>query len=199
MPLKLLEKRKLRKMKLSTFRIRNPQAVFALLALLGSVGTAHASGPLLGATPPTVSLFCSANNPGYPVTVVLKPLATLPTTTPATTYPISLPSAGIAGVTVAVVGSATAITAANSSAGISYIFTPTAACTTGASQTYTFNVAPTTGGAAVADVQVTVNVTRTNFLTTTTPTVTLNCVNPASLTPVAVVLKAANTVPTTYT
>jgi len=186
-------------MKLSKFRIRSPQAVFALLAVLGSVGTVQAGSPLLSATPSTVNLYCSATNPGYPVTVTLKPVGAVPTTTPATTFPISLASTPIAGVTVAVVGTATAITATNATAGINYTFTPTAACTTGAGQTYTFRVAPTTSGTAVADVQVTVNVTKANFLTTATPTITLSCVNPASLSPVSVVLKAANTVPANYT
>jgi uncharacterized protein (TIGR03437 family) len=186
-------------MKLSKFRIRSPQAVFVLLALLGSVGTVQAGTPLLGSTVTTVNLYCSANNPGYPVTVTLKPILAVPTTTPATTYPISLASSPIAGVTVAVVGSVTAISATNASTGISYTFTPTAGCTAASSQTYAFRVAPTTSGTPVNDVQFTVNVTDTNFLTTTTPTITLSCVNPASLSPVAVVVKAVTTVPATFT
>jgi hypothetical protein len=185
-------------MKLSRFRIRSPQPVFALLAVLGSVGTIHASNPILTATPSSFTLYCSATNPGYPVTVTLKAISAAVGTTH---IPRRLPATGITGVTVAPVSSsATAITSAMSTtSGVSYTFTPAAGCAAAASGTYTFLAAPTTTGTKVADASVTVSIVNTSFLTTATPTITLNCSNPSTLTPVAVVVKAANAIPSTTT
>ena len=185
-------------MKLSRFRIRSPQPVFALLAVLGSVGTIHASNPILTATPSSFTLYCSATNPGYPVTVTLKAISAA---VGSNTYPTAVAATGITGVTVAPVSSsATAITSAMSTtSGVSYTFTPAAGCAAAASGTYTFLAAPTTTGTKVADASVTVSIVNTSFLTTATPTITLNCSNPSTLTPVAVVVKAANAIPSTTT
>lgn len=178
-------------MKSSKFRIRNPQAVFALLALLGSVGTVHATNPLLSATPSSISVYCSATNPGYPVTVTLKAAGSAPTSP--NTYPVSLASTPLAGVTVTPPAS-TAITASNNAAGINYTFTPSAACTAG-SFTYTFRVAATTSGQPAADVQVPVTVVNTYFLAPTKTQVMLTCVGGVAGSAVAVTLNAANPVP----
>ena len=181
-------------MKLSRYRIRSPQPVFALLAVLGSVGTIHAT--VLNATPSSITIYCSPTNPGYPVTVTLKANVAASGTN---TFPTAVAATAITGVTVAPVSStATAITAAMSTtSGVGYTFTPAAGCSAANSGNYTFLAAPTTAGTKVADVAVAVTIVNTSFLTATPSTIVLNCSVPSTLTAVPLTVKAANAIPST--
>lgn len=183
-------------MKLSRYRIRSPQPVFALLAVLGSVGTIHASSTILNATPSSITIYCSATNPGYPVTVTLKANIAA---AGSNTYPTAIAASGMTGVTVLPVSStATAITAGMSTtSGVGYTFTPAAGCSAANAGNYTFQAAATTAGTKAPDVSVQVNIVNTSFLTATPSTIILDCSVPASLTPVSLLLTAANAIPST--
>lgn len=180
-------------MKSSRLTSCRPHAVLALLALLGSAGTMQAANNsplLLTANPSTVTLYCSATNPGYPATVTLKAVTTVAT---GQTYPVTL-NANPTGVTVAAV-SATAITPSMTTlTGIGYTFTPAAGCTS-TSQTFQFKAAATTLGVANGDVSVTVVTVAQNFLTPSVSTINLICSATVPGPAVTMNLKAAVAVP----
>ena len=185
-------------MKFSRYRIRSPQPVFALLAVLGSVGTIHATSTILNATPSSITIYCSPTNPGYPVTVTLKANTAAAT---GTTIPTAVAATAMTGVTVVAVSStATAITPAMSTtSGVGYTFTPTAGCSAANSGNYTFLAASTTSATKVPDVSVAVTIVNTDFLTATPSTIILDCSVPASLTPVSLLVTAAYAIPSTDT
>jgi len=180
-------------MKSSRLRSCGPHAVLALLAMLGSAGTmsaANNSPLLLTASPSTVTLYCSVGNPGYPVTVTLKAVATVPT---GQTYPVTL-NANPIGVTVAAVSTSAITPAMTTATGIGYTFTPAAGCLS-TSQTFQFKAAATTAGVANGDVSVTVVTVAQNFLTPSAGTINLICSGSVPGPAVTMTLKAVVAVP----